>query len=692
MVFGGSLTDIALLMMVNVLFLSNYFFITKLRRLTDKVSLQNETNIFDELRRGLAANPLVAGIGGFLKSYKRSRDDESQQKAKKKGKVSEIVYAFFLGRVKMAPSIAKRFPGWEPIPFKLGIWTTSVTLLLATFLLSDYAFIGELAIDNSGNGGGFCSTKDATEKVNAFYATIRSSNITNIENGFKQYSETKRYRDALVKSTTRYGYDGNCNKPGTQTNWNNDPISNEIYTETLYHNDADTTDKYGDAFFPYYCAAAREHAATEGCTAQLKVCVDDWGLSVLCKTITQSVPCSPTWQGDNNEELQANETAIESDASVEDLDHLEQNSVDIVKTLLVQIDLAGTLYSVYMVVALFFPTPIVLFRPDMLVMLKKVFFGVGKYTFIVTVLVAYWGYEYIGKLLNMPEVQIFLNNLQTDPCFLDADFIRNRTQVVQNVCNELIDFENKIGIAQFEIKQTIQDVDTFNSNCGCPFPENAPFNADYEMQSDLNFMGFEDTWKVRVHSGGSDVTNEHLLQPKDDFQFIGNETICVDLAYAREKIMVADDTGLSWWELWISSGLLAGLVIKFFIANFGISLVKLADPFCIHDGKYESPPESMDHSEDDNPQSFLHVNRQITENKSAALKAIALRSSVVWGLLTNMCLASLVISSAPNINEFQNLDIIICSVISALCIIGAVGCYIFSKYASRVVENEMAEA
>lgn len=156
--------------------------------------------------------------------------------------------------------------------------------------------------------------------------------------------------------------------------------------------------------------------------------------------------------------------------------------------------------------------------------------------------------------------------------------------------------------------------------------------------------------------------------------------------------MVADDTGLSWWELWISSGLLAGLVVKFFIANFGISLVKLADPFFVHDGKYESPPTSVKVSEEEgDAKSLLFVNEEITQNKIAALKAIAFREVIVWGVLTNLCLISLFVASMPNIDKFSKLDMIVTSVILAICVIGPIGCFCFSRYVNKVVHLEVAE-
>lgn len=683
MAFGGSLTDIALLIAVNVIFLSNYFFIRTLRCVVDDTDFQNDNTILNKMHRSFVENPLVAGVGGFVKSFNRAKENGI---SRKRGKFVDVAYAFLFGHLRMAPCIEKRFPGWKPIPFKMGLVSSSLTLLLATALLSDHAITGKFT---HAKGSGFCSTKDAEAKLVTFDDHIRSSNVTNILMGERQYHETKKYRNSLLKDATRYGIESesSCVQFPSAMNWNNVQVSNNFFTKEAYEVDPTRTMKYGPNFFPGYCRAAKDYSRTFGCTLPKRICLDDWGFNWFCKTVTVSVPCSPTWQGEIDEELQADEVAFKSEASAEDLDHLQQDSVKAVETILRQIDLAGTVYSFYIVLALFFPTPIIIYKPNRYIALKKSLFGVGKNTFIVVALIIYWGYEHITTLFNLPEVRIFFTNFLTDPCFLDSDFIGNRTKIVRDVCTKLIDVENKVGTAKFEITQLIADVTQFDEQCGCPYPGRY-LNSSYLME-DSNVLGFEKNWSIKMFVDKSDVL---LLKPKDQFQFLGNETICVDQAYARDQIMLAEDTGLSWWQLWITSGLLAGLVIKFFISNLGISLVKLADPFYSCEGKYQSPPEDLKYTSSDDEegdtQSFLYVNREITEIKTASLRAIAFRGTIFWGVLTELCLVSLIMSSAPNINELNMLDIIIASSILSVCIIGPIGCYIFSKYASSAVENE----
>ena len=276
---------------------------------------------------------------------------------------------------------------------------------------------------------------------------------------------------------------------------------------------------------------------------------------------------------------------IESDAS--DLEFLEQKSSEVLKKILKQIDIAGTLYSIYVCIALFFPSPLRLFRPSFIVQAKQFLFGVDKYTFIATILIIWWGIQYIALLLLSPELKIYLKNLMADPCFLDGDFIRERSDIVHEVCSELIDMENEWGLAKIQIDQIKAEVNSFNSSCDCHFPNKNLYPAFGSMSPvDAEVIGFDNEWLVAT----DEEVNTPIWSPSLNSTFLGNETICVDRDYSRQEILVADESDLSFWEAWIMSGLVANLLIKIAVTNFGVSLLKLADPFCTCGGTYECPP------------------------------------------------------------------------------------------------------
>lgn len=620
-----SLTDIGLLFMVNIMLISNFLFVRKLRIVVDTTDEPILQKLAELIRRRR------------LSEAQQARSNKNTETINSKGKCREIIYAACLGKHRMEPVVGQSFPGWKPIPLKIGVISTAIVLLITSVLLSKNALTSHLAITTQADqrqGQGFCSTEDFDEKFLAFRDHIKGENVTNFYNAKKQFNVTQRFQNVLDSNTTQ--------------DWNNDC----------------------DRLFDY----EERQEIKNTCTFDQKICIDSWGLSILCKTIKVTLPaCVNALEGARVEEPDVDPT-IESDVDVSALDQLNQRSAALVQRLLRQIDIAGSLYSLYLVITLFFPTPIVLFRPSLTIGCKQLFCGVQKYIFIFAVLIIFWGYDYFLRYLTHPEVQIFIKNLVTDPCFIDGEFIQNRTDVVRETCKGLIVMENTLGLVDAKINGTLDVM----SRCSYMFPSCDALSDLHELDRDKYGLGtnFQECNSIYAPS-----------------HFIGNETICANREYSRNEILIADDTGLNFWELWIQSGLLAILLIKFTIPNFGVALLKMADPLFVCNGEYESPPivlnADLGESEDDiRPQ--IHVNETIRDHKIAALKTIAFRECLVWGLFTNLSLVCLVISSSSRLGQYMILDYIFLA-ISVVLSIGIIICYsLLNKKLTLTVRNEIA--
>ena len=235
-----SLMDISLMIMVNVLFTSNFLFVRKLRTIVD-----GKSSVLDVLKRTVGDSRIVQTFQGFFLKFNlaASVDDE----VKKKGKLREIVYAACLGRHRMAPSTAKTFPNWQPIPFKLGIISSALVLLISTIVLSDNVLTGKLAISTQGEQtSGYCATDDFDEKIRAFEDHIRGENVANYYMAKQQFQTTSKFNETL-------------------------------YTPMIM----DWLDKCDAEFKEKETARINDL-----CTVRQKVCIDSWGFSWLCKTIT----------------------------------------------------------------------------------------------------------------------------------------------------------------------------------------------------------------------------------------------------------------------------------------------------------------------------------------------------------------------------------------------------------------------
>ena len=130
---NSSLADIGLMCMVNILFISNFFLVRKLRIVVDKT---------DE--------PILQRLAQFIRRRRLSQAQQAESNKDNdtngKGKCREIIYAACLGKHRMEPVVGQPFPGWKPIPFKIGIISTAFALLIASVLLSKNALTSHLTI------------------------------------------------------------------------------------------------------------------------------------------------------------------------------------------------------------------------------------------------------------------------------------------------------------------------------------------------------------------------------------------------------------------------------------------------------------------------------------------------------------------------------------------------------------------
>ena len=118
--------------------------------------------------------------------------------------------------------------------------------------------------------------------------------------------------------------------------------------------------------------------------------------------------------------------------------------------------------------------------------------------------------------------------------------------------------------------------------------------------------------------------------------FLGNLTTCQDDDFARKEIMKLNAAStVSWWDVWISSGVLASILLSAGVANLGVSLVHLADPLMVCNGRYEGPPLNFNFQEQDV--------KALMREKIVGLKMSALGGVVFWGSFMNLLMLNIVL-------------------------------------------------
>lgn len=667
----SSLTKIGLMFMVNFLLICNYFFIRKLRDTVDRCVKENNERYLQQLQE------FKEHLGLSQHEEKEIESSVEQPMVRFSCNIFNIICACVFGRPTKTTCVATRFPSWQPIPFNLGVLSTTGVLVTAIFLLSDELLHNKVAVDVSRESStGFCETGNAN--ITAFEDYIKK-NITNFHVASRQRNQTILFRDALVNDTKLYGTGHKKCMGETQ--------------ETYRKKGMDI--KHGE-FFPGYCeehlflqverALKRECPTTEYCMSDL---CDGWQCDVATTTYNECKDI-PTICDDRERFLEKamnklrhhHDNKIEKRSrnqegiaiqNVETLDDGDlKRSTETIDNVLKQVDIAGTLYCFYVLIALFFPSPLQLFRSPFSTRIKQLIFGFNKVSFIVITLIIWWGYQFLIILSNIPEFRIYLTSIIADPCLIDGDFISARVDAVQNICKNLLQREHEWGLAIAEINEIKPAIDSWYSDCDCEFIDThvLPLFISIEEAKELHF---DNHWDY--------------LGPKVNSTFLGNGTICLDTKYARDEILIADESSLSYWELWVTSGLLAGLFVKVAISNFGISLLKLADPFFSCEGTYESPPCLNQKNNQGRVNAFI-VDEKVKQDKATELRAIATRDCVTWGFIANTCLLTLFVTAWSNLGEYDSTDYVLFTIVMLICASLPICCFSITRYTNDLVSDK----
>lgn len=142
-------------------------------------------------------------------------------------------------------------------------------------------------------------------------------------------------------------------------------------------------------------------------------------------------------------------------------------------------------------------------------------------------------------------------------------------------------------------------------------------------------------------SGGGVCGDTGCYLPKVNVSFLGNVAACEDNDFVRREILELNELStISWWDIWVSSGVIASILLSAAFARFGVSLAKLADPLMSCDGKYIGPPSNLRLSEPD-------LNSLMKE-KREGLKLAAMGSVTFWGIVTNLLMLNIVVAMGNN--------------------------------------------
>jgi hypothetical protein len=140
--------------------------------------------------------------------------------------------------------------------------------------------------------------------------------------------------------------------------------------------------------------------------------------------------------------------------------------------------------------------------------------------------------------------------------------------------------------------------------------------------------------------------------------------------------MLNESSDVSWWKIWISTGLLASILLKAGVAKFGIGLVQLADPFMVCDGKYIGPPST---SFEDNDEM-----KAVLKKKEYLLRITSFGTVFKSGFLMNLMMLNIILAGGPE-EGIEGRD----AAIGSFLIIVSLVPVAISFYASRLVTRKL---
>lgn len=284
-------------------------------------------------------------------------------------------------------------------------------------------------------------------------------------------------------------------------------------------------------------------------------CID---VSVACG-LADSLGRSRAWQ--EYQVFQA-QKAANPNITVEDYElTISDRSQQVIKRLLRQVDIASNLYLLYVIVGLIISAPLFVYKPSF----RSRFLGraltINKPLWVLIVVVIWSTYDALWAVLKDTDWAFWWTTFTADPCFVDADFTSKRIQAISDTCNEIA----QLGASFVNTTFGIQDVSA------TAFVYRACDKAAPELE---DFVLTAEEWENATYVGKCNVTD------------------------LNDKTAVPHDSDPDLVNALFASGLIAQLMIKFFVIQFIFHLMAFLEPLCTNSGQIERFGEA-DYSDDD---------------------------------------------------------------------------------------------
>lgn len=240
----------------------------------------------------------------------------------------------------------------------------------------------------------------------------------------------------------------------------------------------------------------------------------------------------------------------------------DKTAETIINRLVWQIDIASSAYIVYTLLAIIFGQPIIVQKQNIGNRCCSFLFGFRKSTFMVAVIIFLTVFDAAQKIFFDTNFPLILKNFRNDACYLDPNFSAARLKMIQYTCANVTEQKAALESTFANMTRVLYDaslceVCRVESRGQHRYPALiANIDSERKQYSTGNITGY-------IHTASCNST---LL---------------------NEATAAAPDTGLSFAEAFLGSGILAQILLKAVLSSWLVHLVAFIDPMLLHRGRVE---------------------------------------------------------------------------------------------------------
>lgn len=285
-----------------------------------------------------------------------------------------------------------------------------------------------------------------------------------------------------------------------------------------------------------------------------------------CKKVVMQPVCQSIVDEDAQSALLQLHEEIGNSSSIsetlETIDSAAENNQrvqDIVSTAIARVDIASNMYIAYTALSLLVGRPLIIFKRSKMNRICGATMGVKKSTFTIAVVIGITIFDSVSSLLKVTDLRALLANFRADPCYVDPEFGRSRSELIVKTCGVVTDLQYETGHQVRKLEKVYYGMKLFGL---C-----AINHTRFQHPSEEKVMG-----RLELYRSGS----------------LGNPSFCnVTLLDEQTSTPVRTSKKTSLWESVLESGVLSQILAKIVLSNLIINLISYLEPLVGHRGRVE---------------------------------------------------------------------------------------------------------